>query len=353
MGPGFYAFSGGVSYALAGSFCRFLLDTRGAAKLMELHRAGGSDESWRRIYGVELTTLAGEWRRLVDRQTISDAERDFALAWLRRPSLFGRPCAHALALVRQAAAEAAHSGDRQGAVAHWQQLCSDDAVIEARDLGDAADAALVANDAGGARRFATRLLARQDLDDILRGRAETALGDAALLDGDMAAATAAYVRAARRPMDDWGARTLTLKRVLCDWSAGPARAAMVRALVSAERESEPSPDIADLAAVVAREPRRALPRYVLARQMAARSRFDQVTALLSDWTVDDALPDGRFDHDRQRLIGEAAFHQRQYARARPIFDQLAADAATSEGARRDALDWRDRCDFALQRSQSP
>lgn len=348
MGPGFYAYSGGISYALAGSFCRFLLDTRGAAKLMELHRAGGSDNAWRDIYGVDLATLAGEWRQLVDRQTMTDAERDFALAWLRRPSLFGRPCVHTVALARQAAVDAAHAGERQGALARWQQLCTDDAAIEARDLSDAADAALVANDAGAARLFATRLLARQDLDDILRGQAETALGDAALLDGDVAAATDNYQRAARRPMDEWRARTLTLKQVVCGWPAGPARTALVRALVSAERESEPSLDLADLAAVVAREPRRAVPRYVLARQLAARGQFDQVAALLSDWTVDDALPDGRCDRDRLRLLGEAAFHNRQYARARQIFDRLAADPAASEGLRRRALDWRDRCDFAQQ-----
>jgi hypothetical protein len=248
--------------------------------------------------------------------------------------------------VRQAAAEAAHAGDRQGALARWQQLCTDDSVIAAGDLSDAADAALLANDAGTARRFATRLLARGDLDDILRGRAETTLGDAALLDGDVPAATDAYVRAARLPMDDWRARTLTLKRIVCGWPAGPARAAVVHALVSAERESEPSLDIADLAAVVAREPRRALPRYVLARQLAARNRFHEAASLLSDWTVDDALPDGRFDRDRQRLLGEAAFHERQYARARQLFDQLAADPGTNEGLRREAVDWRDRCDFA-------
>ena len=280
---------------------------------------------------------------------MSEAERDFALARLSRPALFGRPCAHALALVRQAALQAAYAGDRQGALARWQQLCTDDAVIEARDLSD-----------GGRRRAlwqttpARRAVSPRDCSRATISTTSCAAGPRRrsatppCSTETWRAATDAYVRAARRPMDDWRARTLTLKQAVCGWPAGPARAAVARALVSAERESEPSLDITDLAFAVAREPRRALPRYVLARQMAARSRFDQVAALLSGWTVDDALPDGRFDRDRQRLLGEAAFHNRQYALARQIFDRLAADPATNEGLRRDALDWRDRCDFAQQ-----
>ena len=40
------------------------------------------------------------------------------------PSVFGRPCAHALALARQEAHQAAQSGDRARALALFDELCA-------------------------------------------------------------------------------------------------------------------------------------------------------------------------------------------------------------------------------------
>ena len=54
MGPSFFGLNAAQAYNLAGSFCRFLVDTRGVDKLEALYRAAGTGDSWRRIYGVEL-----------------------------------------------------------------------------------------------------------------------------------------------------------------------------------------------------------------------------------------------------------------------------------------------------------
>jgi hypothetical protein len=345
MGPSFYALSVGEAYGIAGSFCRFLLDTRGADKLMAIHRAGGSQDAWRRIYGVDFATLTAEWQQFVAGQTVSAADRAFALDWLRRPSIFARPCAHAMAVKRRQAWQAAQAGDRAGALAMWQTVCGGE-LAESRDLASACDAALLADDRREARRFATELLPRHGIGDVLRGTAETTIGDLALLDGDVAAASLAYDRAARLPMDDGNARMLTLKLLLCRWPPGWPRTTLAHVLVLAERESQPSFDLGDLRELVEREPHRTLYRYVLARQLFARDRFSDVLDALSDSEGDEPLPDARFGRDRQRLLGTAAFRRGDYARARSIFARLAQDPDADQGLRRDALDWRHRCDFA-------
>jgi hypothetical protein len=343
MGPGFYGLPGGQAYAIAGSFCRFLLDTRGAYKLMEILHAGGDGEAWRRIYGVDFGALDAEWRRLVDAQVVANRDRELALDWLGQPSVFGRPCAHAAALERRQAAEAMRAGDARAALASWQAVC-DGGLADPDDLADASEAALAADDPRAARRFASELLARADIRGALRGKAEIAVADAALLDGDVGAAAVAYERAAQLPMNDWRARMLAIKRPLCDWPAGPARTTMARVLVIAERESEPSFDLGSLRALVAQEPHRALYGYVLTRQLMARGRFREA---LDTLTSAEPLPDGQLERDRRRVEGESAFHLGQYGRAREIFDNLAQDPDASVGLARDALDWRDRCDFAL------
>jgi hypothetical protein len=345
MGPGFYELGVSEAYAIAGSFCRFLIDTRGADKLMAIHRVGGRQDAWRLIYGVDFAALDVEWRRFVDGQVVSAADRAFALDWLRRPSVFGRPCAHAVAVERQQAWQAARAGDRAGALARWRAVC-DGGLAEPQDLANASDGALLADDGRAARRFATELLARRDVGDVLRGGAEMTLGDVALLDEDAGAAALAYERAARLPKDDWSARMLALKRLLSGWPRGPARTTLARIVILAEREGQPSFELGELRALVEREPRRALYRYLLARQLLARDRFREVVDLLSDGRTDEPLPAAQFDRDRQRILGTALFRVGEHDGARAIFARLAQDSAAEPGLRRDALDWRDRCDFA-------
>jgi len=98
----------------------------------------------------------------------------------------------------------------------------------------------------------------------------------------------------------------------------------------------------DLATLSARA--RALPRYVLARQLFARDRFNEVIDVLSAAT-DDALPDDSSARDRERLLAQAAFHVGDYARARELFAR-GANYLADPNVQREAADWRDRCDFA-------
>ena len=343
MGPRFFGLNAGQAYAVAGSFCRFLLDTRGAAKLEALYGAAGTPSSWRAIYGVELETLRDEWLRVVDAQTVPAAERALAVERLKRPSVFHRVCAHAQALRKQAARGAAQAGDRARALAQWEAICADDPEDPQNQL-DALDAAVAADAHDRARALAEALDRRHDLDSVVRGHIASTLGDLALLAGDVEAAGRHYDAALALPADEGAARLVTVKRLVCRWPAGPSRSALSPILVGAGNR-DPAVDVATLQKLADHDPDRALYHYLLARQLYPRGRFAEVVEELR-YPAAEPLPDARFDREAARLLGAALFRLGRAGEARPLFDRLAHDGDASDGARLDAADWRARCDFA-------
>src|SRR5262249_40924725 len=87
---GFFGLGPASAYAVAGSFCRFLLDTRGAERLRALYRSGGAPPDYLRVYGAPLPALAAEWARLVDKVSLSPEEEEEGKRRLFHPSIFHR-----------------------------------------------------------------------------------------------------------------------------------------------------------------------------------------------------------------------------------------------------------------------
>ncbi len=347
MGPRFFGLNAGQAYNVAGSFCRFLLDTRGADKLAALYRDAGSDAGYRRIYGASFGELRTQWLAMIDAQPVPRSEVALALDRLRHPSVFGKPCAHALALARQAAHQAAQAGDRARALALFDQLCADDP-RDVDGLVDALDATVAADARPEARAYAARILARPDLNGILRAHAETALGDLALLDGQAVEARDRYQRALQLPADEAQARLLTVKHLVAGWPAGPSRAALTQLLVAPASTRDPSVDLMSLRGLLDGDPDRALYRYLLAKQLFNRGRFADIVALYdTNGQPKEPLPDARFDREEARVLAVSHYRAGDIAGAKSRFARLAADANAETGARLDAADWVERCDFVL------
>jgi tetratricopeptide (TPR) repeat protein len=256
--------------------------------------------------------------------------------------VFHRACAHAIAETRHEAHAAATAGDRTRALALFDQLCREEPG-DTNALGEALDAALAAEKRDEAVERARQILARHD--PMLAGRAEMTLGDLALLGGDASAAREHYAQAAQQPLDESTARLVTVKQALASWPPSSLRDEVARFLTTPQPLHDQAIDLVTLRGLVDAHPERALLHYLLARQLASKSRWAEVVTELSP-PIPSQLPDARFTREADRVRAQALFHLGRYDEARAIFAALAHDPEAGTGAQLEADDWRQRCDFA-------
>ncbi|MCX6144265.1 MAG: hypothetical protein NTZ35_13700 [Ignavibacteriales bacterium] len=90
---GFMKAPAGVSYTLAGSFCRYLIDRYGMRRFKLLYKSG----EYSILYGKPLPLLLQEWRRSLDRFRFSTGDLEKANYLFKRQSIFGKECARVIA----------------------------------------------------------------------------------------------------------------------------------------------------------------------------------------------------------------------------------------------------------------
>ena len=341
MGPSFFGVNAAQAYNVAGSFCRFLVDTRGVAKLERIYGAAGAGDSWRDVYGVGFDELRDEWLRLVDAQSVPPTERAVALERLKRPSVFRRVCAHAQALRKQAARDAAQAGDRARALAEWNQVCAaDDSPENApEDTLDRIEAIVAFGDYARAQSELGKL---GRLDAVYRARVAMLRADVAVLrggDGD-------YDALAELPLDEATGRLVTVKRDVSKWPASDARTTLLQILAAPAGTRDAALDLVTLQKLADAHPERAILHYLLGRQLYARGRFADAADELARARAG-SLPDARFSREALRLGGAALFRLGRRTEARALFVAIADDPAAPEAARLDAREWIGRCDFTM------
>jgi hypothetical protein len=122
LGAGFTAESGPRAYTLAGSFCRFLLERDGAAKLRALYASAGGFVG---VYGRDLESLEADWRSFLQSQTPDPATLARARERFRRPAIFQKVCARELA-ARVSDARARLASEPEDAARLLDSVCQDD-----------------------------------------------------------------------------------------------------------------------------------------------------------------------------------------------------------------------------------
>jgi hypothetical protein len=90
---GFASQSGAVSYTVAGSFCRYLIDRYGIRTLTQVYGSG----SYERAFGRSLRELVGEWHSYLDRVAVRESDRAAVDVLFRSPPIFRRVCARVIA----------------------------------------------------------------------------------------------------------------------------------------------------------------------------------------------------------------------------------------------------------------
>ncbi len=273
-GLGFLLQPASRAYTASGSFVRWILETRGNAAVRRLYRTGSYEEALE----MPLSQAEGEWRAFLETVPLPPYAVPMARLRFERPAIFGQICPHAIAGLSVELGGALASGDDARALEHC-------AAILALDEGQASIRALRAG-----------ALARE-------GRLEDAQAELAALIGPPAAATPVIVRAREGLADAyWQRGELARARALFEENltvpqAEDAQRQIEVRLYALERGGEVSEALRELLAPDAGETHDAatqlaalarldevdeggLARYLVARQLFARERFELVLPLL-------------------------------------------------------------------------
>jgi len=105
-----------VSYVLAGSFCRYLIDRYGMRTMMAIY--GG--RSYTDLTGSTLEVLIHQWREFLKDIPVTEADREAVEVFFRTPPVFDRVCARVVARWSWEARRALEAGELgQAAERSW------------------------------------------------------------------------------------------------------------------------------------------------------------------------------------------------------------------------------------------
>ncbi len=301
---GFLAFSSARSYTLAGSFVRFLLDTRGAARLRILYRSGGDFSS---AYGESRQQLTAEWQAMLETIEMPPDAAEIVRERFRRPSIFARPCPHAIARQRERAAYLVGRGRLREAIATMQSVCSHDRG-EPRHRLELARLLRRRGAVDEAELIFSEISANAtSISSTLRAEALMQLASIAVERHDLDEAARVLEQAAGLPLDEDTERNVRA-RLFAVRHTGAAGAALrsffwdvdqitgFDAVVLAARASE----------AIAAEPDLGMGYYLLGRVLRSRGAPADATRLLES-ALETGLPHPLLTRECARLLAASAY----------------------------------------------
>lgn len=348
MGPAFFTRSSRVAYTTAGSFLRWLIDTRGFEGVASLYHSGGDFET---AFDEPLSELEAQWLAFLEsREGVTDDDVEAMAQRYERRSVFQRPCAHRAAAILQEVAVARARGRFDEAVEGYRTLCSIEPERPVHVLG-------LAQALSEAERFDEALAALDEtlgLDDLtmtIRAALLEKRADVALAGGELAVAKGALDEALALPVTETQRRGLLLKR---EASADADLARLVSAyylLFETEQDSVSgavarlwyASQIRDLPGY------RALGSYLMGRQLMNVQRPGPARPLLEDAiaAADEGrgLPGPEFLREARRQLISASVQTGRYEQAEAVLEQLEAEPDIGNGHRMWNGQWRARVAF--------
>ncbi len=354
MGAGFSGQSGARAYTIAGSFCRFLLETRGAAAMQRLYRSAGDFVA---AYGTPLATLEAQWRDYLAHQPLDAQDRARASEQFRRPAIFKKVCARELAArASQARAFMANAAPERAAEI-LETTCADEPHEPTYRL-DLGAAWAAAGDLPRALEIARQLTADGDLTVPMRAAVASFTGQLYFLSGDYANAEAAEQRALKLAPDEANRRfAYSRLRALAQPNA---RQTLGRAMFGDRVGviSDPVLVFFQIGEFARLYPRERLGPYLIGRQLLVRDAAHALPYLQRACgdgepapTADEALPP-EFVRECRRMTAEAAYRGGDFPRARAAAQALVA-SADREAERASARDMIERIAWAERQPRAP
>ncbi|MEM9456339.1 MAG: hypothetical protein AAGF11_19310 [Myxococcota bacterium] len=355
MGPAFFTRSSRVAYTIAGSFCRWLIDTRGFEPMAALYHSGGDFVG---AYGEELEPLEQQWLAfLAARPGVTDDDVQAQAQRYRRRSVFQRPCAHRAATLLQDVGRAQARGRWQTAIEGFRTLCEIEPERPEHKLGLSKSLA-VAQQFDPALAVLEEAMAMPDLTVTLRARVLEQRADVALAGGQGAVAAEALAQALTLPLSEAQRRGLLLKQA---GAVDPELAPLIVAYYQMFQTDADAVVGAVQRVFVAQRIRdrpgyRALGSYLLARQLLNVQEPSGARPLLEDAlaSADEGhgLLGPEFVREARLLLVNACTQTGRWEQAHAVLDQLLATEGPGEGLgnghRLVIEQWRARVTFFAQ-----
>ena len=325
---GFASQSTAVSYVLAGSFCRYLIDRYGVRRITQLY--GNAD--YTAVYGRPLDGIIAEWENFLDRIAVAPHDSDAIDAFFRRPPIFRKVCARVTAERNAKAAAFYAQKDYVSAEQLFAQSYQESKGYEA--FSGMLISAL--------RQRAYAVLTTA-LDSVILPSEHPArylplfvsIGDAEWASGNTNTAREVYAR---------------LKEA--DIAQGYTEAAVVRltALNSGTNgfldyflsNAGDTSRVAMLDSLISGSPEPALALYLKGKTLERLGRYDEALAVLQPVPMTGIDP--RLEAIRLNVMARALFRLKRYEDAKASF-WISLNSVSSEAFQHHVEDWIERCDW--------
>jgi tetratricopeptide (TPR) repeat protein len=321
---GFAKVNSGVSYVLAGSFCKFLIDSFGIDQFKKLYRSG----DFLLTYNRPLPSLLMDWRAIVHRQQFTADDSVKAQYLFRRSSIFGKECARVIAnvnsetrelLTRHEFEKALTSAERSLGLSKTPDAVfqKSSALFELRRFKDAAD------------------FIETQLRDTSFGSALLPLhlrfGDVYWAMDSLVHAKQEYELMARFHLNAWyeEACILRLESLKNEQDRSELRVHFTYSMEDTVRMARLSKLSSPLA------------QYLLARELAGKEKYREACSILEHIRSSDIEPLKFFYLQR---LGRIYFSLQEWKKAGILFEK-ALPVAPTRSSEIEIKEWIERCEF--------
>jgi tetratricopeptide (TPR) repeat protein len=327
---GFFSQSSSVSYILAGSLCRYLVDQYGIGRLLEVYRAG----VYERVYGVPLDTLVSQWSMMLDTIVVTERDRGVVDVFFRARPIFGKICPRVLA--RRTRAADRLFGERQYEQAYeaYEEIYREGKSMESF-RGMIASHYRMSN--YYALIGAVDPLVRSDEHPLRYLTLNILTGDALWALGDTASARQRYAALEYAELTEGYTETARIRQYMLDRPRSSPH--FLSYFLSDRTDSARVPALDILLAITGDT---ALCRYLQGRVLFRSGKWEtSIHALEKGMFVPE---DSFLECLRQRTIGECFLRLGRFDEARTAF--MVAHRFTRERQENiDLQEWIDRCDW--------
>ncbi len=300
---GFLGGASAKSYTLAGAFVSWVGEKWGMDAVRKWY--GGEDIAT--LTGLGWPALDDAFREHLKTVPLPPEAESFARAKFGRPGIFGRKCPHVVDAIRHEADVCRDTQRFEESLRLYSEALDKDP-LDYASRQSRAQTMRRHGDREKGRAELESLASRQDIPRTWRDRADEALADADLIDGNLDGARTRYEKLAAASLDEDGARTLEVKKL---GTEDPAAREAIQALLLGDGKHGPDIFVAGTAlgrwpsmTTVGRSP---LASYLVGRNLVQRGFFEKGAQVLDD-ALAGLLPTPRIAREtlRQRAIAACA-----------------------------------------------